>query len=385
MQVTGRQWGVALGAAVLVHAVVGGALFWQAPQSGAVSAGVGGIEVSLGPAGGAPGGEVSSVSEVDEAEAVTPAEVATEPTPETLVVAAPQAVSEPEAVPEVQPLSAPQTLASAEAFPAEVVPETQPLEAVGPQDSQETPSPVTIEDAVAIEAEDVAPAEDALAAISPQPAVETAAAAGPVPEATSTQPEEVVVASVVVPPPPSPKPLPPLQTSETSEPVTHVTQEILAPSATTEPTPTESALNQTLPAQTAPTRIAAVAPSAPGAGGKSGSDASPDAGSGSNATAGGRPGETVDYMATLQAWLEKHKEYPRRARLRRQEGTALLYFVMDRDGQVLEHRIERTSGYALLDREVAAMIERAQPLPRMPASMNRPRLELVVPVQFFLR
>src|SRR3546814_21089932 len=39
---------------------------------------------------------------------------------------------------------------------------------------------------------------------------------------------------------------------------------------------------------------------------------------------GGAPGAFVDYKAQLYAWLDKHKEYPRRARLRRQEGTALL-------------------------------------------------------------
>jgi protein TonB len=90
-------------------------------------------------------------------------------------------------------------------------------------------------------------------------------------------------------------------------------------------------------------------------------------------------------MARLQAWLERHKEYPRRAQLRRQQGTALLYFVMDRDGDVLEYRVEESSGHTLLDREVAAMIERAQPLPEIPEDFGRSRLELLVPVQFHLR
>jgi len=92
------------------------------------------------------------------------------------------------------------------------------------------------------------------------------------------------------------------------------------------------------------------------------------------------PGATADYLAMLQAWLEKHKEYPRRAQRRRQEGTALLYFVMDREGRVIEYHLQQSSGHDLLDREVAAMIERAQP-----EEMDRARLELVVPVQFFLR
>src|SRR3546814_5511323 len=88
---------------------------------------------------------------------------------------------------------------------------------------------------------------------------------------------------------------------------------------------------------------------------------------------GGAPGAFVDYKAQLYAWLEKHKEYPRRARLRRQEGTALLEFAMDRGGRVLSYRIVESSGYKLLDDEVVAMIERASPLPTPPAAMEGER------------
>jgi len=104
-----------------------------------------------------------------------------------------------------------------------------------------------------------------------------------------------------------------------------------------------------------------------------------------NSAGGGLPGDTRDYAATLLAWLEKHREYPRRARMRRQEGTVLLFFVIDRQGKVLEHRIEKSSGFSILDEEVLEMLERAQPLPGMPGHLDQDRLELVVPVQFYLR
>ena len=101
--------------------------------------------------------------------------------------------------------------------------------------------------------------------------------------------------------------------------------------------------------------------------------------------AGGMAGAAADFMSLLQAWLEKHKEYPRRAQSRRQEGTALLYFVMNRDGDVLDFKLRKSSGYRLLDREVMAMIKRAQPLPRIPDEMGKEQMELIVPVQFFMR
>jgi len=90
-------------------------------------------------------------------------------------------------------------------------------------------------------------------------------------------------------------------------------------------------------------------------------------------------------MTHLKAWLERHKRYPRGAQMRRQEGTALLHFVMDREGRILEYRLQESSGHATLDREVEAMLKRAEPLPTFPEEMQASQLELVVPVTFYLR
>jgi len=139
------------------------------------------------------------------------------------------------------------------------------------------------------------------------------------------------------------------------------------------------------PAKPVETKVASAPPSVSGVDGKAGTQSSRNAGNTDDSMGGGIPGELVDYMSVLQAWLEKHKEYPRGARLRRIEGTTLLYFVMDRTGNVIDFRIQRSSGFALLDNEVEAMIQRAQPLPQIPKEMDRQCLELVVPVQFMLR
>lgn len=122
-----------------------------------------------------------------------------------------------------------------------------------------------------------------------------------------------------------------------------------------------------------------------GAAGRQGNRDADETGSGDATAGGGIPGSSRDYAATVLAWLERHKEYPRRARLRRQEGTVALYFVVNRAGAVLEYRLEESSGHRALDEEVLSMIERAQPLPPMPEDMHREHLELIVPVEFFLR
>jgi len=96
-------------------------------------------------------------------------------------------------------------------------------------------------------------------------------------------------------------------------------------------------------------------------------------------------GPPSSYLGAVRQKLERSKIYPRAARQRHQQGTAILRFVLDRDGHVLSRRIERSTGYGDLDREVEEMLERAQPLPPMPAEMTQAQLELVVPIDFHLR
>lgn len=88
---------------------------------------------------------------------------------------------------------------------------------------------------------------------------------------------------------------------------------------------------------------------------------------------------------TLLAHLERNKRYPRAAQRLHQEDMIYVRFAIDRAGKVLEYAIERSRGYPLLDQEVAALIERSSPLPPPPEAVEGERVELVAPVEFFLR
>lgn len=99
-----------------------------------------------------------------------------------------------------------------------------------------------------------------------------------------------------------------------------------------------------------------------------------------------------DGRSAIQTWehallshLELHKRYPGGAQMRRQEDVIYLRFTMDRGGKVLQWRIARSRGYALLDQEVDALIQRASPLPPPPDEMGGSTIDMVVPVEFFLR
>jgi len=85
------------------------------------------------------------------------------------------------------------------------------------------------------------------------------------------------------------------------------------------------------------------------------------------------------------AALNRAKRYPNVARRNRQQGVPWIRFVMDRDGRVHSVRLERSSGFDVLDREALALPKRAQPMPRPPETVAGDRIELVVPVEFFMQ
>lgn len=301
MRVPGRFWAIGITTAVMAHAAIFTAIFWQPAESGARDAGRGGIEVSLGPASGSPGGAVDATG-APEVETIEPTEA--------------------------PPASVPRESVTATAVEEA---DTSEPEAAGTQ-------PVEAETAV----------RDQPDSIESRP---VEAATMPQPEAATDEPVDQAG-------------------SQTAEPV-EATEPAQEPDVTTDVPPNAE-------------QVAKSAPSTAGTSGDAGAGSAADAGRAEHTSSGGTPGADADYMARLSAWLEKHKRYPRRAQMRRQEGTALLRFVIDRQGRVVEYSIRESSGHDILDEEVAAMIERAQPLPGIPEDMHRGRLELVVPVQFFL-
>jgi protein TonB len=338
--VTGKHWCIALLGAILLHGAVAAALLWEPPKVGASGAGAGGIEISLGPAGGAPGSTPTAVADAEEVETLDAAEAQEAPQPDSAIARdEPVETADPSEVTEVRA-----------ADPAESMAEAVPVEAETVE-AEEMESPEAIS-AKPREAEKV-----------DTPEVETVA---------RSQIADAVEAVETLPPLPEARPRNLAQPTQKLEPRPQPEKKQVAEAAAG-------------PANPEAEQTAKAASSTPGSQGKAGSADSAEAGSASASSGGGTPGEVADYMARLQAWLERHKEYPRRAKLRRQEGTVVLYFVMNREGRVLEYRLRRSSGHASLDHAVEEMIERAQPLPKMPQEMRQARLELVVPVQFYLR
>lgn len=151
-----------------------------------------------------------------------------------------------------------------------------------------------------------------------------------------------------------------------------------------QPEPKQDVQQVETPAE-APQEVKVAAIAAPAPQGQVGQQNATGAGNGAARSSGGNPGAEANYYAVLSAWLEQHKEYPWRAQRRHSEGVAYLKFVVGRDGKVLRHSIQRSSGHRLLDDAVERMIEKADPLPPIPPDLSMDHLEIVVPVEFFLK
>lgn len=213
------------------------------------------------------------------------------------------------------------------------------------------------------------------------------------------EPEKPVVAeNPVEPPPPPPEPEPPVVTSKDTAPD-------LAEAPKPKPRPEEKPKLKPVvqkprprppeprpepqqvqkPAETPPQEVKVAAVAAPAPKGQVGQQNAPGAGNGNARTSGGNPGAEANYFSMLSALLEGKKHYPWRAMRRGNEGVAYLQFSVARSGKIMAYSIRRSSGYSLLDEEVERMIRSADPLPPIPPEISKDPLDIIVPVEFFLK
>lgn len=92
-----------------------------------------------------------------------------------------------------------------------------------------------------------------------------------------------------------------------------------------------------------------------------------------------------EYLNQLSRHLSRYYDYPRRARRLGQEGTPLVVFSFDRNGDLLELKLQTGSGHQLLDDAALDMLRDAEPLPSVPARMSGQSFSYALPVRFRLR
>jgi protein TonB len=95
----------------------------------------------------------------------------------------------------------------------------------------------------------------------------------------------------------------------------------------------------------------------------------------------GRMAGDANYKGLVAARLARFKQFPSEARRRREQGAAVVSFEIDGSGRATAIRLVRRTGFAALDREVQAMVERASPFPPPPGGVT---MSFTAPVNFTL-
>lgn len=343
-----RHWSVALCSAVIVHCAVAAAVV-PVSEPKPVRRILGqGMAISLGGSGGMPASAQASKAETVTDAKADAAETASPPVPTARPPDVDTAV-----VQSVQDGTAQAEPETAESRSAEVAAVAEPVESA-----------------------DVA--EQVMAVLEP------------VPMSAPAAPQTVSLYTADFAKPPRPREKPVVQSAEAVTPAAVSEAAVMAvPKAAASQSLVLRAAKAAEQTTMAPTEaqhpgedaVQALAALFPGAGDSQGSGTGPSTAVGAE---GGSPGERADFFAAVQAWLEQHKRYPRRARMRNETGTVLVRFVLLQDGRVREYEVLESSGYVNLDNAASKMIERAQPMPRIPEPFGQSQLELVVPIAFQL-
>lgn len=367
------QWRVCLFTMALILSVgahIAVASFWQeVPKTGAVENGSGGLVISLGPAGRAPGG--ASASQVETK--------AQDDTPTSDNAAPPQSSEAVEPVAdesnEVSELHDPDTMERDDPV------NTPPLSSIVAEMPKAETASATIEDMNwdVVTAAGLAQIPDVTPAVKSRekknPATKTSRPRPPAKKPIRLMKPTKVVALVHK---VSPKPLAPIDSENTQAQENAYAR---LPHEEDRTAPNESPRNAEATGDDQPSQMANLVS---GQGGNIGVGGESNAGDGDNTPGGGTPGAQADYFAEVQDWLERHKRYPRRAKLRQLQGVAVLRFVVMRDGSISKFAVEESSGHSQLDAEVLKLVVRAQPLPSIPKSMSSAEIELFVPIEFSL-
>ena len=89
------------------------------------------------------------------------------------------------------------------------------------------------------------------------------------------------------------------------------------------------------------------------------------------------------YRLDVTRSILRHVIYPSRSLRARQEGTAVVVVTVNKEGDLLGHAIEESSGHQNLDNAAMQAIERAT-FSSFPDGIDEDELELLVPVRFTL-
>ena len=136
------------------------------------------------------------------------------------------------------------------------------------------------------------------------------------------------------------------------------------------------------PVQSPPQRAATPPAAAPAA-----AQAAPAAPAGTGAAAGDDPRaaqQEADYRALVRSHIGRNRFSPPQSRRAGLSGDIGVHFTVNRDGQIADVGVARSSGHALLDGEAVEFIRRLARVPAFPRDLRRAEIPLTITLRFSL-
>ncbi|MGB5569918.1 MAG: TonB family protein, partial [Sedimenticolaceae bacterium] len=90
------------------------------------------------------------------------------------------------------------------------------------------------------------------------------------------------------------------------------------------------------------------------------------------------------YLAALAARINRSKYYPRASRRRGEEGTVVVSFVIQRDGELTDFVVTESSGHERLDTAALKTLRRVTPFEPIPDVIGRDQWPISVPIAYSL-
>ncbi len=93
---------------------------------------------------------------------------------------------------------------------------------------------------------------------------------------------------------------------------------------------------------------------------------------------------TRDYIDMINMKIQSNQAYPEKARRRHEEGNVRVFFIIDRNGNVVSLKIRKPSRYRELNQAALEAVKKSAPFPSPPSSLFKGDLKLELTIQFEL-
>lgn len=91
------------------------------------------------------------------------------------------------------------------------------------------------------------------------------------------------------------------------------------------------------------------------------------------------------WQTEVKKKVAKKQKYPRAALRKELQGQAKVEINVDREGNIVAHNLQASTGHDILDKEVPKLMKRASPLPAPPAEATDGQLTMVIPLAWVLQ